>query len=112
MKYQRGNWSKANPMLGHFDLIIGSDVLYDRDQPETLSLFIEQHAASTAQVIIIDPDRGNRAKFTRKMHDYGYAHTEQSVRVLPSGVAYKGRVLNYRRQAALGVAGVALALKA
>src|SRR5659263_37074 len=41
MKYQSGNWSRSNPILGRFDLIIGSDVLYDRGQPEVLSQFID-----------------------------------------------------------------------
>ncbi|WP_394789674.1 class I SAM-dependent methyltransferase, partial [Rhodoferax sp.] len=39
MKYQTGNWSRPNPLLERFDVIIGSDVLYDRGQPEVLSQF-------------------------------------------------------------------------
>jgi predicted nicotinamide N-methyase len=97
MKYQAGNWSRANPLLGRFDLIIGSDVLYDRGQPETLSQFIELHAQPRAEVLIVDPDRGNRASFNRRMDGLGYSRTETSVTELPAGGSYKGRLLQYLR---------------
>jgi predicted nicotinamide N-methyase len=97
MKYQTGNWSRANPLLGRFDLIIGSDVLYDRGQPETLSRFIELHAQPRAEVLIVDPDRGNRASFNRRMDGLGYSRTETRVTQLPAGGPYKGRLLQYLR---------------
>jgi predicted nicotinamide N-methyase len=96
MKYQTGNWSRANPLLKRFDLIIGSDVLYDRGQPEVLSKFIALHAQPDAEVLIVDPDRGNRVSFNRKMEDLGYLHTETRVTALPDdGSKYKGRLLKY-----------------
>jgi len=97
MKYQTGNWSRANPLLGRFDLIIGSDVLYDRGQPEVLSKFIELHALPHTEVLIVDPDRGNRADFNRKMEGLGYSRTETRVTELPAGGPYKGRLLRYLR---------------
>lgn len=97
MKYQTGNWSRANPLLGRFDLIIGSDVLYDRGQPEVLSRFIELHALPHTEVLIVDPDRGNRADFNRKMDVLGYSRTETRVTELPAGGSYKGRLLRYLR---------------
>jgi predicted nicotinamide N-methyase len=100
MKYQTGNWSRANPLLERFDLIIGSDVLYDRGQPEALSRFIELHAQPQAEVLIVDPDRGNRASFNRKMDALGYSRTETRVAELPAGGSYKGRLLLYRRKPA------------
>lgn len=101
MKYQTGNWSRANPLLKRFDLIIGSDVLYDRGQPEVLSQFIALHAQPDAEVLIVDPDRGNRVSFNRKMDALGYAHTETRVTTLPGdGGKYKGRLLKYVKAAA------------
>ena len=83
-------------MLERFDLIIGSDVLYDRGQPEVLSQFIDQHAQAGAEVLIVDPDRGNRVSFNRKMDLLGYSHTETRISSLPgSGDKYKGRLLRY-----------------
>jgi predicted nicotinamide N-methyase len=98
MKYQSGDWSRANPGLGLFDLIIGSDVLYDRGQPEALSQFIDRHSASTVEVLIADPDRGNQGGFNRMMGVLGYSHSEARVWSLPAtGGPYKGRLHNYRR---------------
>jgi predicted nicotinamide N-methyase len=98
LAYARGDWTLVNPALGRFDLIVGSDVLYDRGQPLQLSAFIEQHAHAAAEVVIVDPDRGNRPAFTRHMAALGFALTEQKVSLLPgTAIAYKGRVLSYRR---------------
>jgi predicted nicotinamide N-methyase len=100
MKYESGDWSRANPRLGRFDLIIGSDVLYDRGQPEALSGFIDRHSAGIVEVLIADPDRGNQAGFNRMMDALGYSHTEARVWSLPgNGGPYKGRLHNYRRGA-------------
>jgi len=96
--YQRGDWVTQNPLLGRFDLIVGSDVLYDRAQPATLSAFIERHANAVAEVIVADPDRGNRPAFTRHMQALGFVCAEARVTVLPGGdVPYKGRLLTCRR---------------
>jgi predicted nicotinamide N-methyase len=98
MKYEVGNWSRANPRLGAFDLIIGSDLLYDREQPGALSDFVSVHSAASVEVVIADPDRGNQGNFTRKMDRLGYLHTEERIRSLPGeGGPYKGRLHNYRR---------------
>ncbi|MDR3413455.1 MAG: SAM-dependent methyltransferase [Formivibrio sp.] len=98
MAYQTGNWNIANPLLGRFDLIIGSDVLYERDQPALLAAFIDRHAATTAEIIIVDPDRGNRPHFCRAMSALGYAVTERRANaMLENGERYKGRFLHFQR---------------
>lgn len=98
LKYQSGNWNGENPELGLFDLIIGSDVLYERDHPEWLAAFIERHSAAKVEIIIVDPDRRNRAHFCRAMAVHGYAHDESRADCqLENGAAYKGRFLNFQR---------------
>jgi predicted nicotinamide N-methyase len=98
--YKNGNWSRANPLLERFDLIIGSDVLYDREQPEILSKFIALHALPGAEILIVDPDRGNRPGFNRRMDALGYSRTETAVSSLPGGIEkYKGRLLRYVQRA-------------
>jgi len=97
MKYATGNWARANPALGLFDLIIGSDLLYDRDQPQALSQFIALHSAPTVEVMIVDPDRGNHPRFSRNMLGLGYTHAQESIHQLPDGTAYKGRIHSYQR---------------
>ena len=96
MKYQTGNWEVLNPELGQFDLIIGSDVLYERQQPEQLARFIDCHAAPSAEIIIVDPDRGNRVEFCRAMAGLGYGFTSRKAEgFIDNGDAYKGRFLTF-----------------
>jgi predicted nicotinamide N-methyase len=45
LHYETGNWGRVNKGLGAFDLLIASDVLYERSHPAQLSGFIEEHAA-------------------------------------------------------------------
>jgi len=100
MKYETGDWLRPNPHLGLFDLIIGSDLLYDREQPEALSQFIDRHSAGRVEVVIVDPDRGNQARFKRKMGVLGYSHSEERISSLPGeGGPYKGRLHTLRRAA-------------
>lgn len=105
MKYRTGNWGHSNPGLGEFDLIIGSDVLYERSQPEQLAAFIQLHAAPEAEVLIIDPNRGNRMAFNRAMARFGFVLTETLLDApIEDGSGYRGRLLRYRREA-LGLVG-------
>lgn len=98
MKFEIGNWSRDDSRLGLFDLIIGSDLLYDRDQPRALSSFVSLHSAAAVEVVIADPDRANHGTFSRMMGEFGFSHTQQRIASLPGiGGPYKGRLHNYRR---------------
>ena len=98
LAYRTGHWDRDNPALGRFDLIIASDVLYERGQPETLSGFIDRHSSKSVDVIIVDPDRGNRNHFCRRMADLGYALTlRRAAAKQTTGETYKGHFLNFSR---------------
>lgn len=102
MQYQAGNWGRSNPSLGEFDLIIGSDVLYERDQPAALAAFIDRHSAGVAEVLIVDPNRGNRPAFRRAMAGLGYLYNETSADCsFADGEEYKGHLLHFHRSAKL-----------
>ena len=98
LKYCTGNWGRPNPELGNFDLIIGSDVLYERSHPEQLAAFIQVHAATQCEVLIIDPNRGNRSSFNRRMALLGFDLSETRIDTpLADGARYRGSLLHYRR---------------
>jgi predicted nicotinamide N-methyase len=111
MKYLHGHWSQPGSLLqangapaidrvrGRYDLIIGSDLLYDQDGSVALAGFIGRHATPLAQVWIVDPDRGNRPAFNRHMSALGYEVSEQRMDrpATLNALAYKGRLLTYRR---------------
>ena len=111
MKYRHGDWSAAArapqeagvagraALEGRFDLVIGSDLLYERDDDGALAAFIARHAADSAEVWIVDPDRGNRPAFSRCMQAHGFALHDQRIDQpgTPAVAAYRGRLLTYRR---------------
>lgn len=97
MKYSPAHWTRDNPLLGRFDVIIGSDVLYDREQPEALSQFIALHSEPGVEVLIVDPNRGNQGRFSAKMGLLGYSHRSTLVACLPDGVPFRGRLHRYLR---------------
>jgi 2-polyprenyl-3-methyl-5-hydroxy-6-metoxy-1,4-benzoquinol methylase len=100
LKYCTGNWGRENISLGEFDLIIGSDVLYERGHPEVLAEFIDLHAAPTAEILIIDPNRSNRSAFHKQMASRGFTMSETMLTTpLHDGSAYRGRLLQYLRSA-------------
>lgn len=98
LKYGTGNWGRENPQLSIYDLIIGSDVLYERSHPAQLCGFIALHIAPHGEVLIIDPNRSNRSAFHRAMALLGFSLQESMIEApLHDGSAYRGRLLHYRR---------------
>jgi len=94
----RTGWGDADSGLGKFDLIIGSDLLYETAHIDLLSDFIHQHTQPKCEVIIVDPGRGQHARFSKKMIRLGYSHSQSK----PENVDYlaqpfKGQILRYLR---------------
>jgi predicted nicotinamide N-methyase len=111
LKYRHGHWGAPESLPGApvrtpresveglFDLIVGSDLLYERDTHADLAHFIGEHASASAQVWIVDPDRGNRPAFNKQMSEQGFSRTEERLDhpARPTQAAYKGRLLTYQR---------------
>lgn len=98
IKYQTGNWDEENLELGKFDLMIGSDILYQPDHARLVSRFIDRHSSDDVQVVIGDPGRANRSKFTSRMIGLGYRHRfEKFDQQLQDGNRFRGRISHYRR---------------
>ena len=96
--FVRTGWADVKSALGRFDLIVGSDLLYETEHAELLSGFIEQHAAPGCEVIIVDPGRGNHARFSKRMLHLGFSRSQPTPE--PDGYLerpFRGRVLTYRR---------------
>ncbi len=96
--FLRTGWDNLEDGLGEFDVIIGSDLLYETEHIELLSEFIDRHAKPLCEIIIVDPGRGKHAPFSKKMVRLGYAHSQyqpQQSDYLEQ--PFKGQVLNYRR---------------
>ena len=99
--YRQLRWDVPLPTLGRFDLVIGSDVLYERDHAALLAALLQRHANATSEVLICDPGRGNSAPFTRALAAQGYSLTEErSAMNANDRPPYRGMLLHYRRAAA------------
>lgn len=97
--FTRTGWADECTDLGLFDLIIGSDLLYEREHIGLLAAFINQHAEDRCEVVIVDPGRGNHAAFSKLMVTLGFSHSQKK----PEGTEqylsqkFKGQVLSYQR---------------
>ena len=96
--FLRCDWRVLQDAIGRFDLIIGSDLLYEPDHPEQLALFISQHAKVSAQIIIVDPKRNLQGKFRRHMQALGYSLiSEQGSAGDFSAFGFKGVIFRFSK---------------
>lgn len=98
LPFEMGSWEETDLDMERFDLIIGSDLLYEAEHPALLAGFIARHANDNSEVIVVDPGRGHHSKFTREMDKLGFGlTTEWSDTKNIRQTLKKGRLLNYCR---------------
>lgn len=88
LKYVNGDWRKPISNIGRFDLIIGSDLLYEKEHANLLAIFIDCHLNENGKAIIIDPGRRAAKKIRGAMKKLGYTCTQESIN--KDGVLQKG----------------------
>jgi predicted nicotinamide N-methyase len=98
ISFEQTDWSNKQDTLGLFDLIIGSDLLYEDEHIELLADFIEVHANKSCEVILVDPGRGRKSKLSTKMLNFGFS----SDHIKPEHTDYiaqdfKGHILKFKR---------------
>jgi len=96
--FERVDWADETDNLGRFDLIIGSDLLYEDEHTQLLAYFIENHANPACEIILVDPGRGRKSKLTLLMNKYGY----NNIHIKPVNTDYldqpfKGHILKFWR---------------
>ncbi len=93
--FVRMKWSDPKSLLGRFDLIIGSDVLYESEHAQQLAGFINDHAELHCDVIIVDPGRRQRGRFRTQMAGHGFACIEIQPHQDESGSRpYAGQIMH------------------
>ena len=96
--YEQADWAGSEDKLGVFDLIIGSDLLYEDQHVDLLANFIENHSKPVCEIILVDPGRGRKNKLSAKMIEFGFS----SCHVKPIHTKYldhefKGHILKFKR---------------
>jgi len=78
-----------------YDLIIGSDVIYDRNHPEELSKFLVNSLRDSGKIIICDPNRSLYQKMKLQMSKYNF-HCDQLDIPPPDGVGKNFKILIFK----------------
>lgn len=96
--FEQVNWSDTSDNLGRFDLIIGSDILYEDEHIDLIADFIEKHAERQCEIIIVDPGRGRKTKLSLELENFGFNFTHNK----PENTDYleqefKGYILEFQR---------------
>lgn len=95
-------WGTGGVGVEGFDLIVGSDVLYEPNHAELLVGLISRVAKPTSKVLITCPGRGHRNKFSRSMEALGFTLTETRLAFTAGEKPpFKGRLLCYQRDGLL-----------
>jgi predicted nicotinamide N-methyase len=104
MPYVDAHWDRPDAALGLFDLIVASDVLYERGHADSIALFIARHAKLGAEVLISDPGRDNAPRLRRLLIEQGFACADQRMAFNVTDIApFRGRLLHFSRGVAAAV---------
>lgn len=97
--FERTAWQDVDDKLGLFDLIIGSDLLYEDEHVALLANFIARHAQPQAEVILVDPGRGRKNKLAAKLVEQGFSFSQAKPLHTTTYLseAFKGYILSFTR---------------
>ena len=102
--FERTDWADHDDALGVFDLIIGSDLLYEDQHTALLADFINAHAKPLCEVIVVDPGRGRKTKLITAMTKFGYTCTYQTLPpTTDAGRQFAGHIMKFLRSGSVAV---------
>ena len=80
--FQKMNWrdeiDRVKEQSGFFDLVIGSDILYESQHPHQVAEALISFLSENGKIILADPGRAYMQKFVSAMNDLGYKETLKS----------------------------------
>lgn len=94
--FKRLDWRVPDPNLGVFNLIIGSDLLYEPDHPALLTSFLSRHSDAATRIVIVDPKRRLHVRFRKQMELAGFVcHSEAGTAAQWTLYGFKGVVQRF-----------------
>ncbi len=98
ISFEQVDWTSKIDKLGLFDLIIGSDLLYEDSHIDLLANFIEKHSKPKCEVILVDPGRGRKSKLSSKMIEFGFTSSHKKpIHTDYLEQEFKGHILTFER---------------
>ena len=98
LHYRQLRWDQPLlPALGAFDLLIASDVLYERGHAQLLTRLVMRHARADCQLVITDPGRGHSGELTRLLAAQRFQVSEEHCAMDDGDRVLRGRLLRDRR---------------
>lgn len=94
--YRHLDWLTGSKNMGRFDLIIGSDVLYERGPALALAALLPSLMRPACEVVISDPARGHAGVFTRGLAEHGFRLATPRLPSAP-GQKREAQLLYYHR---------------
>jgi hypothetical protein len=94
-------WSGSAAALGRFDLIIGGDLLFQRERSADVAALLDRHGQARCEIVLTDPGAGASAAFTRLLEVKGFAVGElRGPMDANDPPPFRGQLLRYSRGAA------------
>ncbi len=96
--FEQVDWASDTDNLGLFDVIIGSDLLYEDNHIQMLASFIDEHAKPTCEVVIVDPGRGRKNKLSTLLVNAGFSSNHlKPIHTNYLDQEFKGHILTFKR---------------
>jgi predicted nicotinamide N-methyase len=74
LDFVRHNWRDPETSIGRFDIVMGSDVLYESRHPRDVALGFQRLLNPGGEVWLSDPGRGYLQRFVDEMKKLGFRH--------------------------------------
>ncbi len=85
-EYQRLNWRESREDIGQFDIVMGSDVLYESKHPSEVVEGLVRFVKPGGKILLSDPGRAYLQTFVKSMHEQGYREDLTGERVMEKEV--------------------------
>jgi len=84
LKYMDLNWLDLSRLNEKFSLVVGSDILYERQHPELVARALLHYVSEDGSIIVADPGRPYLQTFVTAMEDLGCKYQLESLTVKDS----------------------------
>lgn len=72
--FERYDWTSKDRPFGKFEVIIGSDILYEGSHAKDVALSLRNLISDEGHIIVADPGRGYLQNFVSHMENLGFKY--------------------------------------